>query len=117
MTERRSRQGRPPTYLMQSYAEMTPAGKQALRVLGISIMLFTIGLPMGAQVALSILNRPGLPGLFWLFSGVGLVVGLSLVWPQLGIHMLSSLPRAVHGLLPSKWASMLRRPERRSDDD
>ena len=115
--ERRSRSARPPTYLMQSYNEMTAQARKGLRKLGVGILLFCIALPMVAQVTLSVLDRPGLSAVFWLFSGVGMVVGLCLVWPQLGIYAIGALPGAVRKLLPTKLAAGLARPDRRGDEN
>lgn len=115
--QRRSESGKPPTYLMQSYDAMSEKGKNDLRQLGIWILLFTIGLPMLAEVVLRYTGRGGLPPLFFLFSGVGLVVGLSLIWPALGIWMVGAVPKAIGKLLPSKLAGLLTRPDRRNKDE
>ena len=113
--ERRSRVGKPPTYLMQSIAGLSPQKKKQLSHIGIALLIFSVVVPMFASVALIAFTEAGLPLVFWLFSGVVMVVGVSLTWPQLGIYLIGALPNAIGKLLPKNWATMLKRPERRNE--
>ena len=72
---------------------------------------------MLASVGLRAFTSAGLPLVFWLFSGVVMVVGVSLAWPQLGIYLIGSLPNAIGKLLPKSWATLLKKPDRRNGDD
>lgn len=116
-SNRRSGSGKPPTFLMQSYSGMTPQKKNELKRLGYGLLIFSIVVPVLGSVGLrAFVAGGGLPIIIWLFCGVGMVVGLSLAWPELGIYMLGRLPAAVGKLLPKSWADALRRPERRNND-
>ena len=115
-SERRSGVNRgPPTYLMQSYAGMAAQKKKELKRIGYGLLIFSFVVPVLASIALNILSA-GLPMVIWLFCGVGMIVGLSLAWPELGIYMLGRLPAAIGKLLPKSWAAALRRPDRRNND-
>ncbi|MCP4900528.1 MAG: hypothetical protein GY906_26495 [bacterium] len=117
--ERRSNaNGRPPTYLMQSISGMSSAKKKELKRIGYGILIFSFVVPVLASIALRAFVGIGLHPIAWLFCGVGMVVGLALAWPEMGIYMLSRLPAAVAKLLPKNLASkILRRPERRNGDE
>lgn len=115
--ERRSRIGRPPTYLMQSINGLSPQKKRQLSHIGYGLLIFSVVVPMLASVGLRAFTSAGLPLVFWLFSGVVMVVGVSLAWPQLGIFLIGSLPNAIGKLLPKSWATLLKRPDRRNGDD
>lgn len=107
----------PPSYLMRSYDGLSVSKKKQLNRLGLSMLVFGFAVPMLASVGLRAFTGAGLPLVFWLFSGVVMVVGVSLAWPQLGIYLIGSLPNAVGKLLPKSWATLLKKPERRNGDD
>ncbi len=113
---RNSTSGKPPTALMRSYAGMTPKKKKELKHLGYGFMVFSFVVPVSASIALRAFVGVGLHPLVWLFCGVGMIVGLSLAWPEMGIYFLGTLPSAVSKLLPSKLSGLLKRPERRNND-
>lgn len=113
---RRSVSGKPPTYLMQSYAGMEVSKKKELKRIGFGLLIFSFCVPVLASIGLRALTTASLPWTIWIFCGVGMIVGLSLAWPELGIYMLGRLPSAVSMLLPKSWASMLKRPDRRNGD-
>jgi len=108
--------GRPPTYLMQSYGGMTPQKKKELKHIGYGLLVFSFVVPVLASIGLRAFGL-GLPMVIWLFCGVGMIVGLSLAWPELGIYMLGRLPAAISKLLPKSWAAKLARPDRRNNEN
>lgn len=109
-TERRAADGKPPTALMQSYQAMTRRKRKELKTIGYVLLMFSLVTPVISSIAISAFGGAGLPPLVWLFCGVGMIVGLSLSWPEMGIYLLSRLPSAVVRLLPSR---LIDRPERR----
>ncbi len=118
MPERRnSTSGKPPTALMQSYSGMGHQKRKELKRLGYAILVFSIAVPvLSSTVVNALVGGAPLPIIVWLFCGVGMIVGLCLAWPEMGIYLLSRLPAAVSKLLPSKLAGLLRRPDRRNND-
>lgn len=109
--------GKPPTALMVSYNAMTAKKRLELKRIGYGLLLFSFALPTITSVGLSVLGSSArLPAVTWLFCGVGMIIGLSLSWPEMGIYLLSRLPSAVARLLPTKLTSAIHRPERRSGD-
>ncbi len=103
---------------MRSIAGLSPKKKKQLHWVGLAILAFSFVVPVLGSIGLrAFVPGASLPIVIWLFCGVGLVVGLSLVWPELGIYMLGRLPSAVGKLLPKNWAAMLQRSERRNNDN
>lgn len=49
---------------------------------------------------------------YWIFSGVITVAGLCLIWPELGLWLMNSIPNALAKILPTK---LLSRPDRRNN--
>ena len=98
--------GSPPLQIEESYRRMSHAGRRRLRIYGAVMMFAAIGLPLvgGLFVELSIY--------YWLFSGVVTFAGLCLVWPQMGLWLISAIPNGLAKILPSK---MLSRPDRRKN--
>ncbi len=98
--------GSPPMQIEESYRRMSHAGRRRLRIYGGSMMLAATGLPLvgGLFVELS--------PYYWIFSGVVVFAGLCLVWPQMGLWLVSAIPSGLAKILPSK---MLSRPDRRNN--
>lgn len=92
----------PPTMLMQSYQDMGQENRRFMRGIGLGLIAFTVVVPMIGQIALLALGRQGISGFFWTFSGVGFVVGLVFVWPQLGVWAAGAIPAGVAKMLPSR---------------
>lgn len=112
-TDRRTTTGKPPTALMQSYKAMTPDKRGELKRIGYGLLVFSFVTPVISSIAISAFGGAGLPALVWLFCGVGMIIGLSLSWPEMGIYLLSRLPSAVSRLLPGKLTKVV---ERRGGD-
>lgn len=106
--ERRSRDGTPPTIVMQSYTDMTVGEKRQLRRLGFGMVVFGVGMPMGIEPFVS------LHWVYWLFAGLVAVVGLMLLWPAAGFVVLDRLVAAAAKILPALRDVV--RPERRDDE-
>ena len=70
-------------------------------MMAVSILLPMVG---GLFVDLSIY--------YWIFSGVVTFAGLCLVWPQMGLWLISAIPNGLAKILPSK---LLSRPDRRNN--
>lgn len=105
--DRRERSEGPPTLIMQSYQDMGTEGRRKMQKIGLGILLFTVAVPMTAGIFVE------LPTTYWLFSGVGMVLGLCLLWPQLGVWAVNAIPAAVSRLMPSKKLADALRPDRR----
>lgn len=116
LERRNSTSGKPPTALMQSYSGMGRQKRRELKRIGYGLLVFSFVVPVLASIGLRAFVGVGLHPIVWLFCGVGMIVGLSLAWPEMGIYLLSRLPAAVSKLLPSKLAGILRRPDRRHGD-
>lgn len=114
--ERRNSSAKPPTALMQSYLAMPSRKRRELKLVGLGLLVFSFVVPVLATIGLRAFVGVGLHPLVWLFCGVGMIVGLSITWPEMGIYLLGTLPKAVATLLPSKLAGLLKRPDRRNND-
>jgi hypothetical protein len=103
--ERRTNEnGKPPTALMQSYQAMQESQRRELKRIGYGLLIFSFVVPVLASIAMRTFAGVGLPAIVWLFCGVGMVVGVCLSWPEMGLYLLSRLPNAVGKLLPGKLA-------------
>jgi hypothetical protein len=109
--------GKPPTALMQSYKAMAAQQRKELKRIGYGALVFCLVVPVLASIAMRTFAGVGLPAVAWLFCGVGVVVGVCLSWPEMGLHLLSMLPNAVAKLLPGKLADRaIVTRERRGED-
>lgn len=106
--------GKPPTALMQSYSVMGHKKRRELKLIGYGFLVFSLVTPVIGSIVMRVTVGAGLPGVAYLFCSVGLIIGLSLSWPEMGIYLLGRLPGAVSKLLPSKLAGLLGRPDRRN---
>lgn len=98
--------GSPPLQIVQAYQAMTPVNRKRVRILGGSMTGVAVIVPLvgGLFVELSVA--------YWIFSGVIALVGVSLVFPQMGMWLISAIPNGITKILPSK---MFSRPDRRGD--
>lgn len=96
----------PPMMIVRSFERMTPEGRRRLRIYGGLMLTLSVTLPLvgGLFVELS--------PYYWIFSGVITVAGLCLIWPELGLWLMNSIPNALAKILPTK---LLSRPDRRNN--
>lgn len=79
VTERRSRSGSPPTVLMVAYQSMDPELKRLLQRAGLALIAFGIGMPMIAELFVSLWWG------YWLFASGVVILGACLLYMPLGI--------------------------------
>lgn len=113
-SERRVRSVGQPTELLIAYKALPADAVRRFSRLGMAMMIFFGGVPMVGQLVLKTLERPGIGWPYWVFSGVGLLVGLLLLWPPAGIYALSAIPAGIAKILPKSLK--LGRVDRRSDN-
>jgi len=113
--QRRTTTGKPPTALMVSYNAMTVKKRRELKRIGYGCLIFSLVTPVIASIVMRMTVGAGLPGTVYLFCGAGMIIGLSLSWPEMGIYLLSRLPSAVARLLPGKLTGVVERRNREGD--
>lgn len=107
MTEQRKVSGTPPNVIAQSYQAMGPEGRKRLRIVGGCMMAFGIGMPMIAELFVV------MSWVYWTFSAFVALAGLCLLWPEMGILLLSVIPNILARFWPAKKKAL--KPERRAE--
>ena len=107
--KRRNEVGGPPTIIMASYQAMGQNGRRRLRIAGGCMTTFGIGMPMVAELFMS------LSWVYWVFSGFVAITGVSFIWPELGVLLFNVIPSILERFWPAKKS--LLRPERRAPRD
>lgn len=108
IVEKRRTDASPPMMIFRSFENMTTQARRRLRIYGAMMLALSVTLPLvgGLFVELS--------AYYWIFSGVITVAGLCLIWPELGLWLMNSIPNALAKILPTKFLS---RPDRRSNSE
>ena len=123
MDERRTRNAGPQTQLMVAWKGMTPHDRHRVQIAGGALLSFTVGVPVVAEVALAVLERPELPMVVWVFSSGFAIVSVAMIFPPLGVWVVSTAAPTLAKLLPGVLArlvpsglvpSMFQRQERRA---
>ena len=108
---------------MVAWTGMAPRDRRRLQVAGGSLLSFTVGVPVVAEVALAVLERPELPMVVWVFSSGFAIVSVAMIFPPLGVWVVSTAAPTLAKLLPGVLArlvpsglvpSMFQRQERRA---
>lgn len=113
--EKRKRNDGPPTAVMLAYKSMERAERLELTRTGTKMLLFTTVVPMVGEVILNAMDRTGLPAFFWIFSGLGMLISVCLMWPPLGLWALEAVPSGLAKILPGRMSDLLKRVDRRDE--
>lgn len=84
-----------PTKLEHAFSSMSRREKARFQFFGFAMVSFSIGLPMVGGLFIEI------PGYYWLFSGVVLLIGVCFLVPRLGVYLITSLPNGIAKIIPS----------------
>lgn len=84
-----------PTKLEHAFSEMSRKDKARFQIFGFGMLSFSIALPMVGGLFISI------PGYYWLFSGVVMLISVCFLVPRLGVYLITSLPNGIAKIVPS----------------
>ncbi len=106
----------PRTQLMEAWTGMPEKGKWRLSMAGGALLSVTIGVPLLAEVALSLLERPALPLVVWVFCSGFAVLSMVMIFPPFGVWVVYSAAPRLSRLLPKGRLSdfLGKRHERRA---